>query len=92
MPNPFETLDNGNLINYIIEPFIHIVTFGVVGIYYKSGRNPTLGSILYTAFYFIHIGILLLFGVFEWNKIAVIIILILYITCHMLINKLKTII
>jgi len=89
IPNPFSSLANGELINYIAEPFIHTVTFGVVGIYYNRGSNPAVGSILYTIFYFVHVGLLLLCGFFDWNKIAIIVIAALYITCHVLINKVR---
>ena len=82
IPNPFSSLANGEIINYAAEPFLHIVTFGVVGIYYKSRSNPAAGSLLYTLFYFIHVGLLLLCRFFEWNRIAIIVIMALYIASH----------
>lgn len=93
LPNPFESLPNGELINYCAEPLLHIVTFGVVGIYYESGSNPVEGSLLYTVFYFIHVGLLLLLcGFFEWSRIAIIIIAILYVAFHIIINRIRNII
>lgn len=89
LPNPFQSLPNGDLINFAAEPFIHIITFGVVGLYYESGSNPAVGSFLYTIFYFIHVGLLLLCGFFEWNKVAIIVIAVLYLACHIVINRIK---
>lgn len=89
LPNPFETLPNGVLINYAAEPFLHIITFEVVGLYYESGSGPALGSFLYTVFYFIHIGLLMLCGFFAWHRVAVIAISIIYIGCHIVINRLR---
>ena len=74
MPNPFEALGEGltvtiaeapllltpELLNLIADPIIGAITFGVVGLYYKKGSAPAIGSILYMVFYAIHIGLLYL--------------------------------
>lgn len=79
MPNPFEPRTDALLLNIIAEPIIHTITFGVVGIFYDRGSAPALGSFLYLLFYFVHTGLLMLIGYFQWAKIAIIIILALYI-------------
>ena len=42
------------ILNYLIEKPLHYFTFWEVGIGYKPGTNPTLGSFLYTTFYAIN--------------------------------------
>ena len=65
LPNPFEALGDGlivnigetpmafppEILNWIAEPFMHVVTFAVVGLYYDRGSAPALGSFLYLLFY-----------------------------------------
>lgn len=74
IPNPFEALGDGitimigeapllltpEILNWIADPIIAAITFGVVGLYYIKGSEPALGSILYMLFYAIHIGLLYL--------------------------------
>ena len=48
------------ILNWITDPIIAAITFGVVGLYYIKGSKPTLGSILYMVFYAVHIGLLYL--------------------------------
>ncbi len=62
LPNPFINFPYGMLINIFIEPLLHIFTFSVVGLFYKRGELPFLGSFLYLFFYIVHIGLLQL-----WN-------------------------
>lgn len=71
IPNPFEVLGEGliitisevpiilspELLNWLADPIIYIVTFGVVGLYYIKGSAPAWGSVLYMLFYVIHIGL-----------------------------------
>lgn len=72
--NPFEALGEGltitigkapllltpEILNWIADPIIGAITFGVVGLYYIKGSKPALGSILYMFFYTVHIGLLYL--------------------------------
>ena len=48
------------LLNLIADPIIGALTFGVVGLNYKKGSAPAIGSILYMVFYAVHIGLLYL--------------------------------
>lgn len=93
IPNPFEPRTDAWILNIFAEPIMHMVTFSVVGIFYERGSAPALGSLLYLIFYFIHTGLLMLMGYFQWTKIAIIIIAVLYV-CTLciikhLINKAK---
>lgn len=72
IPNPFEGLGEGlsikisevpitlspELLNWLADPIIYTLTFGVVGLYYIKGSAPVRGSVLYMVFYVIHIGLL----------------------------------
>lgn len=74
IPNPFEALGDGitimigeapllltpEILNWIADPILAAITFGVVGLYYIKGSEPALGSILYMVFYAVHIGLLYL--------------------------------
>ncbi len=67
LPNPFECFgDNAIIINLIAEPIIHSVAFALVGLVYRSGEAPTLGSILYLITYCLIIGALYLCGIFSF--------------------------
>lgn len=74
------------LLNIIAEPFLYIITFSIVGIYYVRGSFPTLGSLLYLFFYVVHVSLLYLIGYFQWTIWAIIIILISYFCIHIGIN------
>ncbi len=104
LPNPFEPLGEKfvisinsidilltpNIVNWIFEPILHIITFAVVGIYYKKGHNkPSVGSLLYLIFYILHVGLIYLMSCYKFLWIAVIIVLILYFALHIVINILK---
>lgn len=104
LPNPFEALDEvfsisvlnteipipAVCINWFAEPFLHTITFGIVGIYYNKGEhNPAFGSFLYLLFYSIHVGLIYLMGCFNFERIAIIAILICYVCLHFGINALK---
>lgn len=67
LPNPFECFgEKAALINWIAEPFIHIVAYGIVGLFYVSGSNPFLGSIAYLSTYAAIVGILWVLGIFSF--------------------------
>lgn len=70
LPNPFESLQNGILINFAAEPVIHAVTFGIVGLFYSRGSEPSIGSFLYLVFYCINIGLILLWSILGATVIA----------------------
>ena len=104
LPNPFEALGNGlqveicnvpvvlppSLLSWYAEPIMWGVTYGVVGMYYQKGSNPAWGSFLYLVFFCIHTGIVHLMALAEFNKLIVILILVLYAGCHAEINALRT--
>ncbi len=48
------------ILNWIADPIIGAITFGVVGLYYIKGSEPALGSILYMIFYAVHIAVMYL--------------------------------
>ena len=79
LPNPFSMFEYGVLINFLAEPFIHILTYKTVGIFYSRNSFPIIGSILYLVFYAMNIG-LILFRSFTGAKlfIGVIIIIVYY--------------
>lgn len=104
LPNPFEALDEvfsipfygvdipipALYINWIAEPILHIITFNVVGIYYRrSDHMPAVGSFLYLFFYSVHVGLIYLAGCFNFEWIAIIAIIVCYICLHIGINNLK---
>lgn len=96
IPNPFETLGNGlavnmgktsmllppEVLNWVAEPFMHGITFVIVGLYYERGSAPALGSFLYLIFYCIHTFLLWLMSLAGFATWAVALIVVLYIGCH----------
>ena len=103
IPNPFETLGEGliiklgelslllppELLNILAEPIVYIITFSVVGLYYRSGSEPALGCFLYMLFYVIHIGVLYLLLIIYPIVWLIILICVGYIVFHILIVILK---
>lgn len=78
LPNPFEPRTDAIILNWIAEPLLYVITYLIVGIFYDEGSEPALGSFLYLVFYAIHVVLLMLIGFFQWTKIAIIIIVVLY--------------
>lgn len=79
LPNPFECFgDSAILINWIAEPIMQVVTYGLVGLVYHKGEAPALGSFLYLLTYAILTGILWVLGQFSfaWWAIAGMIVII----------------
>lgn len=77
LPNPFECFgDRAVLINWIAEPIIHAVAYGIVGLFYIRGSAPALGSIAYLFVYAAIVGILWLCGLFSfaWWWIAILVV------------------
>lgn len=74
IPNPFDALGDGIIIfigaapvslspfilNLISDPFVALITFLIVRLYYEPRSTPAIGSILYMIFYAIHIGLIYL--------------------------------
>lgn len=103
--NPFEALGDGlimnigeapilippEVLNLVAEPFMHVVTFAVVGLYYDRGSAPALGSFLYLLFYCIHTFLLWLMSVAGFATWAVGLIVVLYILCNVGLVKLRSV-
>ena len=67
LPNPFECFgDNAILYNWIAEPILHAVAYGLVGLAYCKGSFPAWGSFLYLITYSALVGILWIFGIFSF--------------------------
>lgn len=67
LPNPFECFgENAILYNWIAEPILHIVAYGLVGLVYCKGSFPALGSFFYLITYSALVGVLWLFGAFAF--------------------------
>lgn len=104
IPNPFDALGDGlivnieetsillppGVLNWVAEPFMHMVTFVIVGLYYDRGSAPALGSFLYLLFYCVHTFLLWLMSLAGFSTWAVVVIVALYIACHMGLTKLRS--
>ena len=52
LPNPFECFgDKAIIINWVAEPIIHVIAYGLVGLFYIKGSAPAIGSFLYLIAY-----------------------------------------
>ena len=103
LPNPFELIGNIEIpfqgtviaippivINFMIEPILHAITFGVVSLYYTRHKNsPAWGSFLYLVFYCAHVGLLYLMAMMKFALWAVLAVLVAYMLCHMVINAVR---
>lgn len=104
IPNPFDALGDGlivnigemlilfppEVLNWISEPFIHVVTFAVVGLYYDRGSAPTLGSFLYLLLYCVHTFLLWLMSLAGFATWAVTLIVMLYMGCQGILTRLRS--
>lgn len=104
IPNPFDALGDGlivnigetsillppGVLNWVAEPIMHMVTFAIVGLYYDRGSAPALGSFLYLLFYCVHTFLLWLMSLAGFSTWAVVVIVVLYIACHMSLTKLRS--
>jgi len=79
LPNPFESFQNGIVINYIAEPLIHFITYGTVGFFYSRGSNAAVGSFLYLFFYSFNIALIFLWSYLGATKLAGAAIILVYI-------------
>ena len=103
--NPFEVLGEGitlvldnseilitpEVLNWIVEPAIHAITFAVVGIHYEVESFPALGSILYLVFYWVHVWLIRLMALSGFSVGIVLLIAILYIAIHFALLQIKNI-
>lgn len=103
IPNPFEALRGGlvvnlgqtpillspEVLNWVVEPFMHAVTFAVVGLYYDRGSASALGSFLYLLFYCIHTFLLWLMSLAGFTTWAVVLIVGTYMGCHLGLKMLR---
>lgn len=78
LPNPFAAIPLGELYNWAATAILMPITYIIVGLFYRRGSAPGLGSFLFLVFYMIHTGILLLCSVFSFNVIACVVIGIVY--------------
>ena len=103
LPNPFEPLGEKfnitlfditlpltpDIANWIAEPVLHLLVFGITGLYYVRGySDPAVGSFLYLLFYAIHTLILMLMSAAGFAWWAVVLLVISYIAGHICINLL----
>ena len=67
LPNPFECFgESADLINWIAEPIMHTVAYGIVGLFYARGSAPLIGSIAYLFTYALLTGVLWVMGIFSF--------------------------
>lgn len=57
--------------NMIIGAALVLITYMVVGIFYKRRSSPAVGSMLFLLFYLVHNGLLVLMSKAEFNKILI---------------------
>jgi len=78
LPNPFEHMEMGLLINWGVGAILTPITFLVVGLFYERGSAPAWGCLLYLFFYSLHTGLIILCGNFDFKRMAIIVIIVLY--------------
>lgn len=78
LPNPFEHVVMGELINLGVGLALYPITYLIVGLFYERGSAPALGSLLYLFFYAVHTGVIVLCGAFNFTTVAIAVILVLY--------------
>ena len=98
LPNPFDPLGETFtisgvtltpiLLNWLVEPVLHIAAYNVTGIYYLGGE-PELGSILYLFFYCVHVGLIYLMSLAHFTWWAVALILAAYMAVHIVCNHFR---
>lgn len=77
LPNPFDCFgDKAVLINWIVEPILHLIAYGLVGLVYCRGSFPAIGSIMYLVTYAALVGVLWLMGIFAfaWWWVTIIVV------------------
>lgn len=101
--NPFEVLGEGipvvldgkevfltpDVLNWIAGLGLPTLTFGIVGLYYKSGTAPVVGSALYMIFFLMHTGLLHLVSLAYPKIWLIFFIVVLYVGFHVFILSVK---
>ena len=67
------------VLNWATEGIFHLITFTMVGIFYRSRSCPPLGSLLYLLFYWANTGVLTLMCKVSFSVVPVVLIIIAYI-------------
>jgi hypothetical protein len=80
LPNPFESLVNGELYNLYATIILVPITYGMVGLLYERGSAPAWGSILFFLIYLANTAVLLFCGWFNFHVVACVILGVVYIT------------
>lgn len=104
LPNPFDKMTKSfivyigkipltltpDILNWIAEPFLYVITFALVGCYYSKGfDSPVKGSFLYLLLYAIHVGLLSIIAYFNFSILAILFVLAGYVAFHIGYNLLK---
>ena len=67
LPNPFECFgEKAILINWIAEPILQVVAYMLVGLVYRKGDMPAIGSALFLITYAALVGVLWVLGAFRF--------------------------
>ncbi len=67
LPNPFECFgEKAAAINIIAEIIIQPIVYLLVGLVYRAGSNPALGSLMFLITYISIVGILWVLGIFSF--------------------------
>ena len=95
IPNPFEIISANKIISMIFTYIIggsilHFISFNMVGIFYRKGQAPIVGSILYLFSYTFNVCLILnIHKLFPNIIMAISIYIILVIMIFIISNKLK---
>ena len=89
LPNPFDCFgDKALFINHIAEPVIIVVAYFLVGLVYKKGSVPAIGSLLFLATYATIVGILGLLGLFKFAWWWILVLVVSFVGSIILLRKL----
>lgn len=89
LPNPFDGIQYAELYNWGAGLALYPITYMIVGLFYSSGSNPVIGSIMYLFFYAVHTGLIMLAGLFDFSTLAIVLIVWGYIAVLVGIKKLQ---
>lgn len=79
LPNPFENLAFGLLLQAIISGILHPFTYAMVGIFYEKKSEPASGSMLYLIFYSVHTMMMIIWSMFNFSILSVTIVSVIYV-------------
>lgn len=78
------------VLNWAAEPFMYIITFWIVGLYYDRGSTPILGSFLYLLIYSVNtFWLWLMMTVTEFSTWAIVPLVVVYIMCNVGLAKIR---